>query len=83
MKFLLFSAAPVLLAFAYWYVIFPPYFCSGVCCVVKSTCASVPMKENIVQPKYERVVSALAESLKVGWDLGASVFMVRVVVLAA
>ena len=83
MKYLLLSAAPALLAFAYWYAIYPPYFCSGMCCVVKSKCASVPMKENIVQPKYEQVASALAESLKVGWDLGASVFMVRVVLLAA
>ncbi len=41
------------------------------------------MKENIVQPKYEKVASALVESLKVGWDLGASVFMVRVVIVAA
>ena len=66
MKYLLLSAAPALLAFAYWYAIYPPYFCSGMCCVVKSKCASVPMKENIVQPKYEKVASALAESLKVG-----------------
>jgi hypothetical protein len=59
MKYLLLSAAPALLAFAYWYAIYPPYFCSGMCCVVKSTCASVPMKENIVQPKYELLLHLL------------------------
>ena len=44
--------------------------------MVKSACADVPMTKHLVQPKYEKVASALAESLSIGWDLGASVFVV-------
>jgi len=33
------------------------------------------MAKHLVQPKYEKVAAALAESLAIGWDLGASVFM--------
>ena len=72
----IFAAAPVLLAIAVYYTIAPPFFCSGTCCFVKSTCADVPMAKHLVQPKYEKVAAALAESLAIGWDLGASVFMV-------
>mmetsp|Transcript_1206 Transcript_1206/g.1937 ORF Transcript_1206/g.1937 Transcript_1206/m.1937 type:complete len:470 (-) Transcript_1206:112-1521(-) len=71
----IFAAAPVLLAIAVYYTIAPPFFCSGTCCFVKSTCADVPMAKHLVQPKYEKVAAALAESLAIGWDLGASVFM--------
>ena len=70
------AAAPALLAIATYYTIAPPFFCSGACCFVKSTCADVPMEMNLVQPKFEKVAAALAESLAIGWDLGASVFMV-------
>ena len=44
--------------------------------MVKSTCADVPMTKHLVQPKYEKVALAFAESLLIGWDLGASVFVV-------
>lgn len=70
------AAAPALLAIAIYYTIAPPFFCSGTCCFVKSTCADVPMEKDLVQPKYEKVAAALVESLTIGWDLGASVFMV-------
>mmetsp|Transcript_26704 Transcript_26704/g.41893 ORF Transcript_26704/g.41893 Transcript_26704/m.41893 type:complete len:465 (-) Transcript_26704:142-1536(-) len=69
------AAAPALLAITTYYTIAPPFFCSGMCCFVKSTCADVPMEKNLVQPKFEKVAAALAESLAIGWDLGASVFM--------
>lgn len=70
------AAAPALLAIVIYYSIAPPFFCSGTCCFVKSTCADVKIEKGILQPKYEKVAAALAESLAIGWDLGASVFMV-------
>ena len=74
------AAVPALLAISVYYIIAHPFFCKGMCCMVKSACADVPMTKHLVQPKYEKVASALAESLSIGWDLGASVFVVSSII---
>lgn len=66
---------PVLLAFWYWYTVATPWYCSSfACCVASSACPEVKAR-GYVDPRYQDVVDLLEESLTLGWDLGAFLYV--------
>jgi CubicO group peptidase (beta-lactamase class C family) len=75
MKFLVFiSAIPILSASLFCYVVFLPWYCSGLCCFRSASCVE-PSLTGYHDPKYESIVKAFQQSLAQGWDLGASLFV--------
>jgi hypothetical protein len=66
---------PVLAAFCYWYFVVTPWHCSSFSCCWNPRHCPIVNARGRFDKKYQPVVALLEESLTVGWDIGASVYV--------